>query len=165
MIDVEWLDVDALPALIRHAEAGLPVVLCREPGHPGRSRHDEHRRLLDRLRSLPAVVATIAEAGVAPLVDGVDVPPFWARRTAEALYLFFAHPAARGLRYPMRYGQSLEAGAATRRVTIDHDGERFPVALDFEPNGSLLLRVTRPEGARSVDLGYRPPPPIAAPGV
>ena len=44
---------------------------------------------------------------LAPLVAGDDLPPFWARRTAESLYLFFAHPKARELRYPMRYGQSL----------------------------------------------------------
>jgi hypothetical protein len=160
LIDVEWLDGEALAEVVRLAEAGLMVILRRAPRPPGKRCRGDYRDLLESLRALPNVVDRLGASGLRPLINGEDIPPYWARRTAEALYVFFAHPKARELRYPMRYGQSLCRERAIRRVTIGHETESFPVDLIFEPYQSLLLRVSVAEGVQFVDIGYRPPEPI-----
>jgi hypothetical protein len=159
LIDVEWLDGDALAEVVRLAGAGLPVILPRPPRAPGRRPRGDYRALLDALRSRPNVFGRLGDAGLVPLVAGDDLPPFWARRTAGSLYLFFAHPRARALRYPMRYGQSLCRGRVGRRAVVDFDGSRYPLDLVFEPYQSLLACVSRADGVRFVDVGYRPPEP------
>ena len=103
------------------------------------------------------------------LVEGDDLPPFWARRTADALHLFFAHPGpACVVCYPMQYGQSRDwLGRPPDGVAIDLDGDRLPLDLDFGPHGqSLFVRVTAAGGASgSSTSDDRPPTPTDAPGV
>jgi hypothetical protein len=159
LIDVEWLDGDALGEVVRLADAGLPVILRRPPRPPGRRPRGDYAAVLDALRARPNVFDRLGDAGLAPLVTGDDLPPFWARRTAESLYLFFAHPKARELGYPMRYGQSLCRGRVARRAAVDFEGVLHPLELVFEPYQSLLARVSRAEGVRFVDIAYRPPEP------
>jgi hypothetical protein len=163
LIDVEWLDGGALREVVRLAEAGLPVILRRPPRPPGRRPCGDYGTLLDALRARPNTFGRLGDAGLAPLVAGEDLPPFWARRTAESLYLLFAHPKARSLRYPMRYGQSFCRERVAHHVVVDFDGALHPLDLVFEPYQSLLARVSRAEGVRFVDLGYRPPEPACSP--
>jgi hypothetical protein len=163
LVDVEWLDGDALEEVVRLADAGLPVILCRPPRPPGRRPRDDYTVLLDALGARPNVVGRLGEVGLAPLVAGNDLPPFWARRTTNALYLFFAHPKVRELRYPMRYGQALCRERVVRRIAIDFDGALHRLDLVFEPYQSLLVCVSRSEGAQFVDIEYRPPEPSCSP--
>jgi len=162
LIDVEWLDGDALGEVVRLADAGLPVILPRPPRPPGKRPRSDYGTLLDALRGRPNVFGRLGDSGVAPLVAGDDLPPFWARRTAESLYLFFAHPKARELRYPLRYGQSLCLERVVRRVTIDFEETLHALDLVFEPYQSLLACVSRAESVRFVDIGYRPPEPVCS---
>jgi hypothetical protein len=162
LIDVEWLDGEALAEVVRLADAGLPVILRRPPRPPGKRPRGDYQALLEALVARPNVVVRLADAALAPLVSGDDLPPFWARRTDEALYLFFAHPKARELRYPMRYGQSLCGGRVSRRIVVDSGGVRFPLDLVFEPYQSLLVCVDRDGDVRLVDLRYRPPEPVCS---
>jgi hypothetical protein len=159
LIDVEWLDGDALEQVVRLTEAGLPVILRRLPRPPGRRPRGDFQSLLDALRSRPKVYSRLGDAGLTPLVAGDDLPSFWARRTTESLYLFFAPPKARDLQYPMRYGQSLCHERVTRHITVDFDGSSYLLDLVFEPYQSLLLCVSRAEGVRFVDIAYQPPEP------
>jgi hypothetical protein len=159
LIDVEWLDGDALAEVVRLAGAGLPVLLARAPRPPGRHARGDYQALLDCLRARPNVIGQLDDAGLPPLVSGDDLPPFWSRRTAEALYLFFAHPKTRELRYPMRYGQSLCRERVVRRIAIDFEGAAHLLDLVFEPYQSLLVCVSRADGVRFVDIKYRPPEP------
>ena len=119
LIDVEWLDGDALAEVARLAGSGLPVILQRSPRPPGRHPRGDYHTLLAALQARPNVVSRLDDAGLVPIVAGDDLPPFWCRRTAEFLYLFFAHPKARELRYPMRYGQSLCRERVIRRITVN----------------------------------------------
>jgi alpha-L-rhamnosidase len=160
LIDVEWLNGEAVAEVVRLAGAGLPVILRMLPRSPGKRPRGDYRDLLESLRALPNVVDRLDASGLRPLIAGDDLPPFWARRTAEALYVFFAHPKARTVRYPMGYGESLCRERMTRRVTIDHEGEPFWVDLIFEPYQSLLVRVSFAEGVQFVAIDYRPPEPI-----
>jgi hypothetical protein len=162
LIDVEWLDGDALAEVVRLADAGLPVILRRSPRPPGKRPRGDYPALLGALAARPNVVGRLDEAALAPLVSGEDLPPFWARRTAEALYFFFAHPKAHDLRYPMRYGESLCRELMSRRIVIDAEGVRVPLDLVFEPYQSLLVCVARDGGVRLVDIRYRPPEPVCS---
>jgi hypothetical protein len=162
LIDVDWLDGDALAEVVRLAEAGLPVVLGRLPRAPGKRPRRDYQDLLATLQSRSNVVSQLSEAGISPLVTGDDLPPFWARRTAESLYLFFGHPMTRELRYPMRYGQSLCRKPATRRIAIDFEGGPCSLDLVFAPYQSIMVRVSRAGGVQLLDLGYRPPEPTVA---
>ena len=162
LIDVEWLDGDALAEVVRLAIDGLPVILRRSPHPPGKRPRGDYPALLDALLARPNVVGRLDDAALAPLVAGDDLPPFWARRTAEALYLFFAHPKARELRYPMVYGQSLCRGPVSRRIVVDPGGVRLPLDLVFEPYQSLLVCVPGQGDVRLVDIRYRPPEPVCS---
>jgi hypothetical protein len=160
LVDVEWLDGDALGEVVRLAAAGLPVILPRLPGPPGKRPRSDYQALLDSLRSRPNVIHDPGGAGLLPLVQGDDLPPFWTRRTDQALYLFFAHPKARELSYPMHYGQSHCPEPVIRRITIELDGTLSPLDLVFEPYQSLMVRVSRDDGIQFVDIGYQPPVPV-----
>jgi hypothetical protein len=162
LIDVEWLDGDALAEVVRLAAAGLRVILRRIPGSPGRHARADYQDLLDDLRACPNVVDQIDGAGLVPLVAGDDLPPFWCRRTARRLYLFFAHPLARALRYPMRHGQSRCRNRVMRRIVVNHEGESHSVELLFEPYQSLMVCTSGTEGARFVDINYVPPEPVCS---
>jgi len=159
LIDVEWLDGDALAEVVRLADARLPVILRRRPRPPGRHPLGDYQALLEDLQARPNVVGQLKDAGLAPLVAGDDLPPFWSRRTALSLYLFFAHPKARELRYPMQYGQSLCRERVIRRIAVDLEGDSHPLDLVFEPYQSLLVRVSKADGVQFVDIRYRPPEP------
>jgi hypothetical protein len=162
LIDVEYLDGDALADVVHLAAAGLPVILRRPPRPPRRRARADYGTLLDALQARPNVFSRLDDLRLAPLVVGDDLPPFWARRTAESLYLFFAHPKARELRYPMRYGQSLCHENVIRRLTVDLDGTPHPLDLVFEPYQSILACVSQAEGVRFVDIRYRPPEPACS---
>ena len=69
------------------------------------------------------------------------MPPYWARVDGDELILFFAHPGAWDVRYPMTLGQARSLPAATRPVVIHFGGRPHPVTLDFPPGRSVLLRV------------------------
>jgi hypothetical protein len=162
-LDVEWLDGEALSDVVRLAHAGLPVILRRIPRSPGRHARDDYQSLLGALQSSPSVVDRLERAVVRPLVSGNDLPSFWCRRSALALYLFFAHPMTREVRYPLRHGQSRCNERVVRRITIDYEGAAHALDLVFEPYQSLLVRVSQADGARFVDINYRPPEPVCSP--
>jgi hypothetical protein len=160
LVDVEWLDGDALARIVHLAESGLPVILTRLPRPPGKRPRPDYHALLDTLLGCTTVYERVADAGVRPLVTGDDLPPFWARRTSESLFLFFAHPKAREVRYPTRYGQSLCHDRAVRQVAVDLDGTPYPIRLVFDPYQSLVLRLSRTGGVEFVDIRFQPPAPI-----
>jgi hypothetical protein len=163
-VDVAWLDGDVLPPLLRLAQGGLPVILKRSPKQPGWARRRDYNALLLELQELPNVYPGLKEAGLRPVVDGDDLPPFWVRRTEQFCYFFFAHPAARGVRYPMRYGQSEECVPIQRGVTLEVGPTSTSLVLDFQAHQTLAVRVACSDGrAEFINIGYQPPPPFISP--
>ena len=71
-----------------------------------------------------------------------------------ALLLFFAHPAARGVAYPLTHGQGEAAGACRRAVRVRH-GPGVELGLDFPARSSLCVRVGADGSVAGVDLGWR----------
>ena len=160
LVGVQWLDAGSLAAIHRLAEAGLPVALTRRPERPGRGEDAGYEARLDALMALPNVRSDLADLALVPLVEGADLPPYWARVDGDVLTLFFAHPGAWDVRYPMTRGQARSLPAARRAVVIRHLGASYPVTLRFPPARSLLLEV-RGGKLRPVrpGRGGRPRPP------
>ena len=162
LVDVDWLEADALAEILRLARTGLPIILPRAPQAPGRRPASDFRPMLDDLRRLPNVFANLVDSGLTPLVAGHDLPPFWARRSSGGLDLFFAHPEAREVKYPMGYGQSGRQESTTRRIAVDFDGRSWDVELEFPPCQSRFVRISRDEGVRLLDVEYHPRRPARA---
>src|SRR5205823_3500803 len=83
----------------------------------------------------------LSALGLVPLIEGDDLPPYWARRDGDELIVFFAHPATRDVRYPMARGQAGAMEATRRAVRIHAGGRGLAVDLDFGPNQAVLLRI------------------------
>jgi hypothetical protein len=143
-VDATWLDVSTVRALQRVAENGVPVHLRRRPAQPGLLAERNYAAAVDELLALPAV--TIGDTALvlpAPLLEGRDLPPYWCRVADDGLRLFFAHPAAGDLSYPLAYGAGRRAEPTTRKAVLNWNGLRVPLELKFRKTGSLLLRVDR----------------------
>ena len=154
LLGCRWLDAGALDAVLRLAERGLPVALTGRPRRPGRGADGDYAAKLDALEALPNVRRDLDELGLTPLVEGEALPPYWARVDGDELILFFAHPGAWDVRYPMARGQARSLPAATRPVVIHFRGRPHPVTLDFPPGRSVLLKVA---GGRVETIDLREP--------
>ena len=163
LIDVGWLDGEALVEVLRLANAGLTIILTHPPSPPGKHPRADFKALLQNLQSLPNVVSTLSDANLKHLVTGDDLPPFWARQADNALYLFFAHPMTREVRYPMRYGQSLCKDTLNRRVCLNFEETTYQIDLVFEPYQSLLTKVSFKNGLEFLNIAYKPPEPQLRP--
>ena len=154
-VDVEYLDLAALKQVIRVAEAGVPVLMARQPKQPGKNKSVEYGELLKKLTALANVSSdpqqVLAEP---PLVQGDDLPEFWCRQDGEDLYIFFATPAAKKLKYPLRYKQAFEDKGAVREVIIHTAEGPKPYTLNFAPNQSLLLKVKADGTIENVDIHF-----------
>jgi hypothetical protein len=152
-LDCEWLDADALAAILRLAKQGLPVCLKRLPQQPGRTATPHYADMLAALTRSGSVADHFAEVVVRPpLLSAPTLPPHRCRVVGEDLVVFFAHPAARGLTYPMVPGQSLAALPAEVPVTVQWLGRRIDVRLQFGTARSLLLVVSR-DGTFRLEAG------------
>ncbi|MGC8894634.1 MAG: hypothetical protein ACP5QG_07295 [candidate division WOR-3 bacterium] len=76
------------------------------------------------------------------MFKGTQIPDYWCRVDGDEAYIFIAHPAFRGLCYPMRYVQSSEAIATKRMVRLRFGKFDREFLLDFRPQQSILLRVS-----------------------
>jgi hypothetical protein len=162
-LDCEWLDAGALEEVVRLARDGARIVMKRPPSLPGMRRHPHYAEWLAELARSRNVRGSLAELDLKPLVVGDDLPYYWARQGERELLIFFAHPLARGVRYPMRYGQSFCDGAVERQVMLHYGEVSRQVTLRFEPYQSIMLRMSRDGEIGLLDLGYVPEPPARDP--
>ncbi|MFN8633696.1 MAG: glycosyl hydrolase [Chloroflexota bacterium] len=162
--DVEWMDAGALEHVARLARGGAKIVLKRAPSSPGMRRNPQYAHWLAELSRLPNVSPDLSALGIQPLVEGQDVPPYWAKQGTGELLIFFAHPFARDVHYPMRFGQSHCTERLTREVVIRYGSSARPVTLTFEPYQSVLLRVPLVGEVSTLDLEYTPEPAFPDPG-
>ncbi|MCU0782045.1 MAG: hypothetical protein MUF04_13220 [Akkermansiaceae bacterium] len=143
-LDCEWLDGDALAAVARLALLGLPVCLKRHPRQPGSVRSPDFARALAELHRSGRVADRFAEVAAGPpLLAGPHLPPHRCRVVDGDLVVFFAHPHAAALIYPMRPGQFEAAGPMEVPVTIRWQGVAREILLSFAPGRGVLLRMTR----------------------
>ncbi|QQR73205.1 MAG: hypothetical protein IPJ17_17235 [Holophagales bacterium] len=156
-LDVEYLDRNALAAIVRLAKAGARVTLKRHPQEPGLRPAGDYASLLAELAAQPGVSSRLTIS--APLVEGEGLPDFWARDVDGELLIFFAQPLAQHLTLPLRYGQSRMTSPLERTVRIRANGRSSVVRLEFQPYQSLLLKVDRRGRVRFVDITFVPKSP------
>jgi hypothetical protein len=152
-VDARFLDLETLTALKDVASAGVEVCVARTPAQPGRRRSPAWSDAWHALR---------AEASVhrdprrllrhAPLVTAPALPDFWCRDDGEGRWLFFSHPAASELRYPLAYAAAALAKEIEVPVTLHWKGRRIPYALRFAKGKGALLHITRAGSIRRVSL-------------
>lgn len=149
-VDTEWLRLDSLHQLLRLGRQGLPICLARSPKEPGRNRHASYNQTLAELLALPNVHCDWRlSAPQPPLVSGEHLPDFWCTHLEGIYHIFFAHPLARSIRYPMRHGHALDPSMHRRELQIQIGASQFPVPLEFRPHESILLRIS-PSGVQNV---------------
>ncbi|TSA29277.1 MAG: hypothetical protein D4R67_02230 [Bacteroidetes bacterium] len=160
-VDVEYMEFESLHWILLLAQSGMPVCLKRDPIEPGTLFSPLYDQVLSSLKSLPNVSADLhLVVTTPPLVAGANLPDFWSRETADGLYIFFANPKTRGLKYPLRYGQSLSEETVEREVTISYQGFTIHTTLSFKPYQSLLIKVTRFGEIEPVNITFTPSPPV-----
>ena len=156
-IDVHHLQYEALLRVYDLAKQGLKVTLKKNPLEPGVKKHDDWEMIIDSMKALPNVTGHFI-SDRKPLVEGNDIPPFWARVDNERLYIFFANPKCLKLSFPIEYGQSLTGNDVIREVIINYNGRSYDTKLQFEPYQSLLFAIDD-SGLRPLDIRFLPQTP------
>lgn len=156
-VDSRYVTLEALREIVRLADEGLPIILKRIPEQPGRVRSAEYPSLLNRLTKSERVHADVETVQLTPLVEGDNLPPYWCCREGNLTTCFFAHPATRSVRYPLRYLQSEESVAETRAVRLRAGAQLIERELLFEPQQSLALQVSDEGAVTDVDIRWISP--------
>ena len=155
VIDVEYLDLLSLRQVVRLAESGLPILMPRTPKQPGKNKSTEYTELLTKLLALSNVSSVPTQILCeSPLLEGQDLPEFWCRQDGRDLYIFFANPAAKKLKYPLRYKQAFEDQGSVCPITIYTPVGPKPYTLNFAPNQSLLLKIKADGTIENVDISF-----------
>lgn len=156
-VDVSFLDTESLEAINRVAAQGLPVFLKNSPSQAGYLKEERFDSLLQNLLQISNVVTDInGLLRKKPLVEGENLPEFWARTDGKSLKIFFSNPTNKNLRYPVSYGQSFQNEIISRNVTINFSGYRISLVLEFEPYQSLLLTIDNNGNYFFEDIGFSP---------
>ena len=155
-VDCAWIDLEAIVEIRRLAEAGLPIVLRQRPAQPGRNKDELFYGHLKALDSLSNVVPHLSDLSLSPLVAGPELPWYWARQDSRELFIFFANPATKEIRFPMRLGQALTLHTFEAQVVVHYSGHRIPCGLRFQPWQSLLLRFDQNGSFEQIDIAYTP---------
>jgi hypothetical protein len=141
-INSKWLDRDGLKHILRLVREGLPVCLKQIPKQPGRIKSPDYKTMVKELIVLKNVSGSFNKIAVRPaLVKGNDLPDFWCREEGNERYIFFAHPGAQNLTYPLKYGYSFTKGIVKRPVMIRTKSGYRKTILAFNPYQSIMLRV------------------------
>jgi hypothetical protein len=160
-VDVSFLDLESLQAIYRVAREGLPVCLKNTPAQAGKIKSEEFNEVLARLLQLDNVHHEFSGTHRGkPLVEGENLPEFWARTYNNELKIFFSNPTNKGLKYPLAYGQSLQEEVISQNVTIHFNGQSITVKLDFEPYQSLLLHISSNGDWNFEDIRFIPKVPV-----
>ena len=162
--DVEHMDIRALRRILELAKQGMRLCLKRRPMEPGMVKTAEYHAMLDQLLELENISADFhALIDHDPLVKGDSLTDYWAREDGDDIYVFFAHPFAKNLKYPIYSGQSWSDSTITRSITISAHGKSTKVDLRFEPYQSVLLRVDKRGKASFEDIRFVPKDPVVRP--
>jgi len=187
-VDVNHIDIRSLKRITDLARQGLPVALKKEPRQAGTPADAQWNTRLEELISLPNVSDRFAPAkpplvmlaektdmtrgrnsgstetaqpqtpqpGTTP--QGTGIPPYRARIDGGKLYLFFAHPKADRLKFPLEYGQSFTEKTDTIHLTINFNNQKHPLKLVFGPYQSLAYAIDN-HGVTPIDISFLPETP------
>ena len=148
----EWLDAGALEEVVRLARDGAKIVLKRMPALPGMRRHPQYAGWLAELARLPNVRGALRRPGrCGRWSQGRSAALLGAGGRPRAADLLRAPAGARG---PLPDGVRpvVLRGPVERTVTIHYGEVAREVTLRFEPNQSIMLRLTRDGEIGVLDL-------------
>ena len=98
-IDVSYLDIESLDAIYRLADQGLPVFLKNKPLQAGMNKDERFKQVLEQLIQMKNVFPEFSGNHLCkPLVEGDNLPEFWARTYKNELKIFFSNPTNKGLK-------------------------------------------------------------------
>lgn len=155
-IDVEHLDSGSLNTILALAEKGFPVCMKQAPKQPGRKKDKDYNLKLSKLMSFKNVGSSMQDiCRIRPIIEGENLPDYYCRSEGGQLIVFFAHPLAKDLTFPLEYGHSETKDTLHRNVTINWLGKSHELILEFAPYQSLILTVDG-ENLQFVDISYYP---------
>ena len=152
-VDVEWLDEDSLREIFKLAGKGLRICLKRTPKQPGHVKSEKYNQILDKLAKMVNVRSEIYSK---PVITGDNIPEFWIRYTNNEAFIFFAHPKAEELKYPMTYGQSYTEETVKRNVKINIYDKEFEAELVFEPYKSVCFKIQKNGSIEEIKNSFVP---------
>jgi len=156
-IDVKWIDHDALTQILRLAKQCLPICLKHRPKEPGRIKTSAYSKMVSELMALKNVSSDFSKTAVnPPLIKGQNLPDFWCRTAGKDYYIFFAHPIAQDLHYPLSYGQSFTNKTIKRYVAIRTNYGYKNACLIFKPYQSVMLKVAGNGSIKPIDIEFLP---------
>jgi alpha-L-rhamnosidase len=166
-IDVKYMDIVALTRILALAKEGLPICLKQIPADPSFKKiGKQYIDLLEQLKRPPNVKSSWSEIeGNTPLLSGLMNFDYWCRETDDGLYLFFANPTARNLKFPLEYGQSLNYKKQYCDISINYHGKSTSIKLEFAPYQSLLMKIDKNGIYSFIDITFVPKAPVFIPRV
>ena len=157
-IDAAYLDYEAIQRITELAQQGLPITLKQIPMEPGTIKHKRWNMLIKTLRGLPNVSPEFTQQR-APLVEGDNLPSFWAREKDNTLYIFFANPKSKNIVFPIEYGQSFYNETIEITVAVNYKEKKYEISLQFEPYNSLMYKI-EDENIKQIDISFKPKTPL-----
>jgi hypothetical protein len=162
--DVKYMDIRSLKAILKFAKEGLPVYLKQIPEEPGLNKTvPEYKYLCFELMTYDNVKIYEEFNNIIPLISGKNLPDFRCRQTGEGLYIFFANPKSKGLKFPLEYGQSYCNKNEACDIVISTGDFNIPVTLNFEPYQSILLKLDNSGKISFEDICFTPKEPLVIP--
>ncbi len=159
-VDVNYLDIETLERILNIAKKGFPICLKHMPEEAGKNKSLDFRRKLNELFNLKNVSSDFNRISAnPPLIKAYDKPAYWARVVGEELYIFFAHPKAKKLKYPLEYGQSYAEESMLVPAIINYNDSRIRYPLKFEPYQSVVLKIGVGGSVEKLDIYYKPDNP------
>ena len=161
-IDAKFLDINTLRVIVSLAKKGFPICIKQVPKEPGYKKSEiEYNKLLNELYKSQNVKTDWNALGeLVPLITGSTDFDFWCKETDNSLYIFFANPKSKGLKFPLEYGQSLNDKKNTFEIIINYAGNSIPLKLEFDPYQSIMIKISRDEKAEFIDVGFTPKTPV-----
>ncbi len=120
-VDANHLDYKVVKRISELANAGLRIVLKKNPEEPGAATHDDYQDLVNTILALENVTHELP-IDIKPFMAGNKIPAHWCRKEGETLYIFFPDPKACRLKFPLGYGQSLNTETTRYDIAIDWNG-------------------------------------------
>ena len=137
-VDVKWMDINSLKIILKLAKEGLPVCIKQKPEEPCMIKSMQlYDNLYKELLKLENVKTKwLYMENFQPLITVFHrdlIPDYWCRQTSDALYIFFANPKSKGLKFPLEYGQSYNKNLSAIIINITVDKNIYPVEIWFKP--------------------------------
>lgn len=157
-VDAEYLDYRVLRSISKLADEGLKIILKQPPKEPGFNSHLDYQSFVSHLQNGRNVTSKMP-GDLIPFIQGIEIPRHWCRKEGEVLYVFFPNPKADRLKFPMKYGQSLDHRTVKFPISLNYDENNIDLNLIFEPYQSLLFKIENGK-AEQIDIEFVPRTPV-----